>query len=49
MLQRKFNKYSGTKQVSNARKGEEYRSHDKRDDHKGYRKSRTVSRHNHSP
>jgi hypothetical protein len=37
MLQRQVNKYSSTKKASSARQVEAYRSHDRRDDHRGSR------------
>jgi hypothetical protein len=48
LLQRQVNKYSGTKQAASARQVATSRSHDRRDDHRGSRKSRSVSRHHHS-
>jgi hypothetical protein len=47
MLQRQFNKYSGTKQEASARKVEASRYHDRRDDHGGFRQSRSIKVHHH--
>jgi hypothetical protein len=47
MLQKKVNKYSGTNHESSARQVEIYRSHDRRNDHRGSRESRSTSRHQH--
>jgi hypothetical protein len=47
MLQRQVNKYFGTKQAASARQVEASRSHDRRDDHGGSRRTRSVSRHHH--
>jgi len=51
MLQKKFNKYLGTKQEDGARKVETSISHDRTDDHEGSRWSRSISmhQHDHSP
>jgi hypothetical protein len=48
MLQRQINKYFGTKQAANARQVETSRSHDRRDDQRGSRNSRSAIRHHHS-
>jgi hypothetical protein len=54
MLHKNVNKYFGTKKATNARKVEVFGSHDSRDDHEGFRKSRIIRinhhhRHHHSP
>jgi hypothetical protein len=49
MLQRKVNKYSGTKKETSANQVEASKSHDRRDDHGESRKSRSVGRNLHSP
>jgi hypothetical protein len=49
MFKKQVNKYYGTKQVASARKVVESRSHDRRDDHREYRNSRSSSTHHHSP
>jgi hypothetical protein len=46
MMQKQVNKDSGTKQASSARQ-KQHPDHDRRDDHGGSRKSRSVSRHHH--
>jgi hypothetical protein len=48
-LQIQINKDSRTKHVRNATYVTTHISHDRRDDHRGYRNSRSVSRHHHSP
>jgi hypothetical protein len=45
MLQRQVNRNSGTKQSANARQAEASRYHDRRDDNRKSRQSRSVSRH----
>jgi hypothetical protein len=47
MLQKQVNKDSGTRQEARSKQGEVPRSHDRRDDHGGSRRSRSISRHQH--
>jgi hypothetical protein len=47
MLQKQVNKDSGIGQEASARKVEVSRSHDRRDDHGGSRRSRSISKHQH--
>jgi hypothetical protein len=47
MLQNQVNKDLGTRQEASAKKVEVSRSHYRRDDHGGSRKSRSISRHQH--
>jgi hypothetical protein len=47
MLQKQINKYFGTKQSTIARQVEISKSHDRRGDHRRYRRSRSVIRHHH--
>jgi transcriptional regulator of acetoin/glycerol metabolism len=49
MLHKQVNKYSGTKEATNARQVSTSRSHNKRDDHGNDRQSRSISRLHHSP
>jgi hypothetical protein len=47
MLQNQVNKYLSTEQSSSANKVETSISHGRRDDHEGYRWSRSINRHRH--
>jgi hypothetical protein len=51
MIQNQVNEDLGTRQDANAKQVEVSRSHDKRDDHGGSRRSRSISihQHHHSP